>query len=182
MFTEESLLDLFEVADLLSQGDQQIYEELRLIVFEDDSNVILDFLIERLQERDFQNLSDQFSHSQVENAWWIMLYLLANRGHLCMIEPNIEEAEFWARIRELQCWNVIEFGENQLEQSFHNETSVTDCLAILQNRLEESDYCVARIAMEVDWDIIFICSKITYERLRILAEQLGYAIKLVKEE
>ncbi|HFI0150620.1 TPA: hypothetical protein ACGO3A_001598 [Streptococcus suis] len=181
MFTEESLQDLFEVADLLSGGDWQIYRELRMIVFEDDSDIILDFLEEKLSENDFKNLLGKFDQSQIGNAWWILLYLLANRGYLCIVEPNLGETEVWKRIGELQSWNRISSLEEPKEASFPSEKSYSDWLTDLPHQLEKSDDVVARIAMEADWYCIFICPKITYLRLRTLAENLGYIVQRMEE-
>ncbi|HFI0754901.1 TPA: hypothetical protein ACGO4S_000948 [Streptococcus suis] len=93
MLTEELLQDIFELADLMSNGDRELFLQLRDVVFASDPNQILNS-IERILEPDsFDDFLDRVGESEKENLWLILIKLLEHFGYICVrdYKDNLED-------------------------------------------------------------------------------------------
>lgn len=177
MFTEESLQDFFEIAELLSGGDQAIYQQLKTTVFATQPEEIIDLLLDTLQETDFDYLFEQFGKSQVENAWWILLYLLKNKNYLCIWEQEDELAELPTALSNLSFWKETGLKQASIEKAVAGKTSISSVLEDLGGMLSELGYLFGRIDMQSETSYLFLCPRTSFYRLRTLAENLGYRVK-----
>ncbi|WP_061367534.1 DUF6630 family protein, partial [Streptococcus suis] len=93
MLTEEQLQDIFELADLMSNGDRELFLQLRDVVFASDPNQILNS-IERILEPDsFDDFLDRVGESEKENLWLILIKLLEHLNYICVrdYKDNLED-------------------------------------------------------------------------------------------
>lgn len=177
MFTEESLQDFFEIAELLSGGDQAIYQQLKTAVFATQPEEIIDLLLDTLQETDFGHLFGQFSESQVGNAWWILLYLLENRDYLCFWESQDDLEELPETLGRLKAWKESGLDQEIVRKEVAGKSTIVSILEELAPSLLEAGYVIGQIDMQSQTTYLFLCQRATFYRLRTLAENLGYTIK-----
>lgn len=93
MLTEEQLQDIFELADLMSNGDRELFLQLRDVVLSSDPNQILNS-IERILEPDsFDDFLDRVGESEKENLWLILIKLLEHLNYICVrdYKDNLED-------------------------------------------------------------------------------------------
>ncbi len=177
MFTEESLQDFFEIAELLSGGDQDIYQQLKTAVFATQPEEIIDLLLDTLQETDFGYLFGKFSESQVGNAWWILLYLLENKGYLCIWEQEEQLEALLTSLSSMTFWKETGLKRVSIEEAVAGKTSISSVLEDLGGVLSEAGYLLGRIDMQSATSYLFLCPRASFYRLQNLAENLGYSVK-----
>ena len=105
MLTEELLQDIFELADLMSNGDRELFLQLRDVVFASDPNQILNS-IERILEPDsFDDFLDRVGESEKENLWLILIKLLEHFDYICVrdYKDNLEDfIYFFDRLHQVR--------------------------------------------------------------------------------
>ncbi|WP_228380138.1 DUF6630 family protein [Streptococcus suis] len=93
MLTEEQLQDIFELADLMSNGDRELFLQLREVVFASDPHEILNFMERILDSESFDDFLDRVGESEKENLWLILIKLLEHLNYICVrdYKDNLED-------------------------------------------------------------------------------------------
>ncbi|HFI0581850.1 TPA: DUF6630 family protein [Streptococcus suis] len=93
MLTENQLQDIFEIAEILSNSDRDLFAQLKEAVFATDPNHILNMFESYLSAEGFDQFLDQVTESEKDNLWLILVTLLTKQDYIfpCDIEVDLTD-------------------------------------------------------------------------------------------
>lgn len=93
MLTENQLQDIFEIAEILSNSDRDLFAQLKEAVFATDPNHILNMFESYLSAEEFDQFLDQVTESEKDNLWLILVTLLTRQDYIfpCDIEVDLTD-------------------------------------------------------------------------------------------
>ncbi|HFU4459599.1 TPA: DUF6630 family protein [Streptococcus suis] len=180
MLTEENLQDIFEIADLLSEGNREIFIQLKECVFASDPNHILDLLEAVLSPELFDAFLNRVGEAEKDNLILILLSLLEHNRYICVRPRKDQLFDFIAAFDRLQpvrsAGILLKLDSVGLEASGH----VPDWAAVIDGKYVEEQYCLAAVEMNADqYHLLF--GKITkLARVQKLFANLGYRLDYAK--
>ncbi|HEM5295676.1 TPA: hypothetical protein U1381_000599 [Streptococcus suis] len=180
MLTEEQLQDIFELADLMSNGDRELFLQLRDVVFASDPNQILDS-IERILEPDsFDDFLDRVGESEKDNLWLILIKLLEHYNYICVrdYKDNLEDfIYFFDRLHQVRNAGIsLKLDSDGLNPA----ASISEWTRVVDSKYLDENFCLGAVDMDTDSYYLFFSKQATFVRLQELAGNLGYRIDYAK--
>ncbi|HEL2057527.1 TPA: hypothetical protein TY768_000693 [Streptococcus suis] len=178
MFTEESLQDIFEIADILSEGDEIVYRQLKEIVFAQDPEALLDHLETLIAPEFFQDLLEKFTDSEKNNLWCILIYLLIQRNYIVVTG----QTEFLSSF--IQGFDKVPFmqrsGITLWSKLFQLDTrdSQLKWISNINHILLLQDAVVGAVYLNDEKNYFFLSKLNQMQKLSYLAERLGFSIQI----
>lgn len=176
MLTEEQLQDIFELADLLSNGDRDLFMQLREIVFSNDPNYILDMVEKMLDAPTFDAFLARVEESEKENLWLILLTVLEHHNYLFISNPEDNLKTF---IRAFDCIPQVRATGISLQLNWDGlnpMATVPEWAAVIDDKFAGEDYCLGSIAMNSGDYYLFFSKKSVFLRIQHLSQKLGYRV------
>lgn len=182
MLTEESLQDIFEIAELLSNGDKELFLHLRQVVFAKHPDHVLDMMESSLEKETFDDFLDRITESEKDNLWLILLYLLEKDCYIASISPSISLADFVEKFDRLQQVREAGISLKLDAMGLTEKEELADWGSLLNYQLAAEGYVVATVARDASWQAIFLTKEETWHRLVELVEKLGYPLARLDRE
>lgn len=164
--------EFLEIAGLISYQNQNIMDELRK--FMADPHTYFTEHTDMFEEWGMCSYSEEQYFARDT-----MVGFLEKENYICVRDWKDEKEDFIYFVK-----NLVGFQKSGLclEEDWLDEN---DCIGIwsgiLDSKWKEKGYCLADIDIEADSYALFVCSMDTLNRLRSLAETIGYHIDLAKE-
>lgn len=180
MITEEHLQDIFELADLLSGGDIEVYLTLKEAVFATDPEVILEQLEKVFDLKAFERFLTNVGDSEIDNLFLILIYLLEARGHLCVQTDSDSLLTFVQDFQKLRIYQElgVQLFFDGTQELKPDDSILTWCqqLGIV---LGTKGYLIGNIQMDFNDHHLFLFSKEKEQTLRMLGQRLGKKIEFI---
>ncbi|WP_155973485.1 DUF6630 family protein [Streptococcus ruminantium] len=180
MLTEEQLQDIFELADLLSNGNRDLFIQLREIVFSKDPNDILDSIEQTLEPDSFDDFLDRVGESETENLWLILTKLLEHLNYICVYNHRDELQEFVHSFDRLQQVRNTGISLQLDSEGLNVADSMPKWAAVIDRKYASEGYCLGAIDMDTESYYLFFAKVSIFNRLRELANNIGYRIDYAK--
>ena len=180
MLTEEQLQDMFEIADLLSNGDRELFLKLKQVVFASNPDEILDYIESILDALAFDDFLDKIGDSEKDNLWLIMLTLLEHHGYVCLRNRTDRLRDFVHFFDRLEQVRSVGLSLALDPTGLDAAASLPAWAAVIDSRMEQEGYCLGSIESSSDNYILFFSTRSIYERVQELAAGLGYSIRLAQ--
>lgn len=180
MLTEENLQDIFEIADLLSEGDREIFMYLKEVVFASDPNQILDLMEDILEPDSFDNFLDLIGKSEKENLWLILMTVLDHSNYICVQDYKGELEEFVSAFNRLQ--QVRKAGISlELDSGGLSQTgSFPEWAGVIDAKYRDEEFCLGAIDKDTGSYYLFFSRQATFDRLQELVGNIGYCVYYAK--
>ncbi|NQN70499.1 hypothetical protein HO999_07720 [Streptococcus suis] len=180
MLTEEQLQDIFELADLMSNSDRELFLQLRDVVFASDPNHILDRMEQILDDQSFDDFLDKIGESEKENLWVILLTLL-DHFHYIAVRPKSDELNVFIntfdRLQQVRNAGIL----LKLDSAgLLPNGSISEWSAIIDGKYASEGFCVGAIDMKSDSYYLFFNKLDQFERIKELAKRLEYRVDFAK--
>ena len=94
MLTENQLQDIFEIAEILSNSDRDLFAQLKEVVFATDPNHILNMFESYLSAEEFDQFLDQVTESEKDNLWLILVTLLTKQDYIFPYDIEVDLTDF----------------------------------------------------------------------------------------
>ncbi|HFU3729269.1 TPA: DUF6630 family protein [Streptococcus suis] len=180
MLTEENLQDIFEIADLLSEGNRDIFIQLKESVFASDPNHILDLLEGILSPEAFDAFLDRVGEVEKDNLLLILLALLEHNRYVCVRPRKDRLFDFIAAFDCLQpvrnAGILLKLDSAGLEET----GNVPDWAAIIDEKYASEQFCLAAVEMNADQYHLLFGKVATLKRVQNLFANLGYRLDYAK--
>lgn len=180
MLTEENLQDIFEVADLLSNGDRELFIKLKQVVFASHPDDILDYIENILDSLAFDEFLDKVGESEKDNLWLILLTLLEHNDYICVRDKKDRLRDFVHFFDRLQ--QVRNAGISLKLDSVGLEASGTipEWASVIDGKVKAEGYCVGAIDRDEHSYTLFFAESAIFDRVSELATKLGYPVQLAQ--
>ncbi|HEM5655795.1 hypothetical protein HO795_09910 [Streptococcus suis] len=180
MLTEEQLQDIFELADLMSNGDRELFLQLREVVFASDPHEILNFMERILDSESFDDFLDRVGESEKENLWLILIKLLEHLNYICVrdYKDNLEDFIYF-----FDCLQQVRNAGISLKLDSGGLSpiaSISEWARVIDNKYLDENFCLGAVDMDTDSYYLFFSKQATFIRLQELAGNLGYRIDYAK--
>lgn len=180
MLTEENIQDIFEIADLLSNGDRELFIQLKECVFASDPNHILNMLEGVLSPEAFDAFLDCVGEVEKDNLMLILSVLLAHNQYLCVRPRKDLLADFIAAFDRLQAVRnagiLLKLDATGLEET----GNVPDWAAVVDEKYASEQFCLAAVEMNADQYHLLFGKVATIQRVQKLFANLGYRLDYAK--
>ncbi|HFI0054409.1 TPA: DUF6630 family protein [Streptococcus suis] len=180
MLTEENLQDIFEIADLLSNGDRELFIQLKECVFASDPNHILDLLEGILSPEAFDAFLDRVGEVEKDNLLTILLALLEHNHYVCVRPRKDDLSDFIAAFDRLQSVRsagiMLKLDSDGLEAS----ENIADWAALIDEKYASEQYCLAAVEMNADQYHLLFGKIASLARVQKLFANLGYRLDYAK--
>lgn len=180
MLTEEQLQDIFEMADILSNGDKELFLQLREIVFTDDPNQILDTMEKLLEPHDFDLFLDKVVESERDNLLLILMTLLEHFHYICVRPLQDELTDFIQAFDTLQQVREAGILLKMDSDGLHPFGNIPEWASVIDQKYGNENYCVGAIAMYGNRYDLFFTTHDKLKRLQELGRHLNYRIDFAK--
>ncbi|CYU20376.1 DUF6630 family protein [Streptococcus suis] len=180
MLTEEQLQDIFELSDLMSNGDRELFLQLREVVFASDPHEILNFMERILDSESFDDFLDRVGESEKENLWLILIKLLEHLNYICVrdYKDNLEDFIYF-----FDCLQQVRNAGISLKLDSGGLSpiaSISEWARVIDNKYLDENFCLGAVDMDTDSYYLFFSKQATFIRLQELAGNLGYRIDYAK--
>ncbi|MDG3131730.1 hypothetical protein MKL26_01655 [Streptococcus suis] len=180
MLTEEQLQDIFEVADLLSDGNREIFLQLRDVVFSNDPNQILESMEHILTPKAFDNFLDRVGESEKENLWLILMLLLERFDYVFMRDADSELSSFIHSFDSLQQVRHAGILLSLDSEGLDVSASMSEWATVLNDKYVHEGYCFGAIELTSECYYLFFTQQKNFNRIQELADLLGYRVDYAK--
>ncbi|HFI0076144.1 TPA: DUF6630 family protein [Streptococcus suis] len=181
MLTEENLQDIFELADLMSNGDRELFITLREVVFATDPNKILDDMERILDPVTFDQFIAKVGESEKENLWLILMTLLENGEYICVQNHKDQLTDFIHYFDRLQHVRLAGISLALDSDGLVPTATIPEWAAVIDRKYGNEGYCLGAVDMNSDSYCLFFNQRAQFERIQELAHNVGYTIKLAKQ-
>lgn len=180
MLTEEQLQDIFELADLMSNGNRELFITLKEVVFASDPNKILDDLEQVLDAATFDVFLAQVGESERDNLWLILMTLLEH-GHYITVRDHKDDLQnfihYFDRLRQVASAGIALALDSD---GLNPGASIPEWAAVIDSKFLAEGYCLGAIDMNTDSYYLFFNTRANFDRIRHLAQNVGYRVDLAK--
>lgn len=180
MLTEEQLQDIFELADLLSDGNRDLFIHLREVVFASDPNHILDLVERLLDAASFDAFLDRIGESEKDNLWLILLTLLDHFGYIRRFKRTGELTDFINKVDQLPQVREAGISLKLDSEGLQPAASAPEWAAVVDSKYAAENYCLGAIARTSNSFYLFFAKLPTFSRVQTLAKNLGYRVDYAK--
>lgn len=180
MITEENLQDLFELAEMLSDGDIEVYLTMKDSVFATEPEDILASLEAILSPQLFDRFLDQVGDSEKDNLWLILLYLLEQRGYLCVLNWRTGLEQFSRTFDQLRSRHKLGISLVAGDIDLQMAGPIPVWCQLINDSIDTKNYLMAGIDMESDDYYLFLCPQANFSRVQELTGRLGYRVDLAQ--
>ncbi len=181
MLTEEQLQDIFELAELMSDGNRELFIKLKEVVFASDPNEILNYIESILDPFAFEEFLDKVSDSEKENLWLVLLTLLEHSDYICVRDHKDKLRDFVHFFDRLQQVRDAGISLRLDAVGLSAAGTIPEWAAIIDEKFSEEGYCLGAIDLDTDSYHLFFSKKDTFARIQELVNNLGYRIALAQD-
>ncbi|HFI0695534.1 TPA: DUF6630 family protein [Streptococcus suis] len=180
MLTEDNIQDIFEIADLLSNGDRELFLQLREVVFASDPNYILDLLESVLSPEAFDAFLDRVGESEKDNLLVILLALLAHNQYICVRPPKERLSDFIETFDRLQTVRRAGISLKLDSNGLEPEKTLAEWADAIDKKFTAEQFCLGALEMSTDSLYLFFGKAKHLERVIELFINLGYRAAYAK--
>ncbi|HFI0671295.1 TPA: DUF6630 family protein [Streptococcus suis] len=180
MLTEENLQDIFEIADLFSDGDLDVFVKLKEVIFASDPNEILDYIESILDPLAFDDFLTKVGESEKDNLWLILVTLLEYGEYICVREKNEKLRDFVHFFDRLHHVRKAGISLRLDAEGLNPRGSIPEWAAVIDGKFVNENYCLGAIDMGTENYFLFFNKRDIFDRIQVLAKNLGYRIELAK--
>lgn len=167
---------LFEIATLISQEDSMVTEAVTQCL--SDMDTYYEQHIEDFEDRGFDE--EEIEEIEEEELQWIALVdILINHAYCCELDWKCDKEEFVDCLSELQGMEAYQLAVD--EAWLDEDADVTDWCAVLDEKWQEKEICIAALDIDSDSYVIFPVLTTEFDELVELAEEADYRIALAKD-
>lgn len=181
VLTEENLQDIFEVADVLSGGERELFIKLKEMVFAVEPNEILDYFEEILSASQFDLFLDRIDRSEKDNLWLIVLTLLSHRRFLFSYVDEMSLSEFICKFDELKQVQIAGILLKLDGIGLVEEAGIKEWITVLDRKFESEGFCLGGIAFQENQRYLFFNTREQINHIKVLAQDLGYKLDFARE-
>ncbi|HFU4454544.1 TPA: DUF6630 family protein [Streptococcus suis] len=180
MLTEENIQDIFEIADLLSEGNRDIFIQLKECVFASDPNQIL-YLLEGIFSPDaFDAFLGHVGENEKDNLLLILLALLEHNQYICVRPRNDFLLDFASAFDRLQQVRSAGISLKLDSEGLNLSGTIPEWAAVIDHKYASEQFCLAAVEMNADQYHLLFGKVATIKRVQNLFANLGYRLDYAK--
>lgn len=180
MLTEENIQDIFEIADLLSNGDRELFIQLKECVFASDPNQIL-YLLEGIFSPDaFDAFLGHVGENEKDNLLLILLALLEHNHYICVRPRNDFLLDFASAFDRLQQVRSAGISLKLDSAGLNLSGTIPEWAAVVDEKYASEQFCLAAVEMNADQYHLLFGKVATIKRVQKLFANLGHHLDYAK--
>lgn len=181
MITEDNLQDIFELADILSASNREIYSHLKEIVFAADPEQILDQLERVLSAEAFDSFLDEIGESEKDNLWLILTYLLEVYAYAMACHQKIELDDFMTGFDRLASVRKAGVSLKLDREGLEPAAGLAAWAAVVEEKLADEGFHLLLLQTATGKNSLVFLQTLAYQRVQALAEKNGFQVIAAKE-